>query len=92
MTLTLDVPSPLVAKLKSRAAEEGCDEADIAIQAMEQFLEAPEQGQSKPTIGAQILAQWEAEDVLGIWQDRPESTEELAAEFRRLAESRGPVQ
>jgi hypothetical protein len=89
MTLIIELAPPLEAKLRTRAAEEGRDEADIARQAVEEYLDSGEPKPAQMTAGARLLAQWEKSGALGIWLDRPESTEELAAEFRRLAESRG---
>jgi predicted transcriptional regulator len=89
MTLTIELTPTLEAKLRARAAQEGRDEAEIAHQAVEQYLQAGEAQPTAPTIGAQILAEWEEEGVLGLWQDRPEDSIELAREFRRQAEARG---
>ena len=89
MTLTIELTPTTEAKLRARAAQEGRDEAEIARHAVDQYLQAGEAQPIAPTIGARILAELEEEGVLGLWQDRPEGSVELAREFRRQAEARG---
>ncbi len=78
------------ARLRERAARQGKQPADV----LTAFLDTPteeETADASPTWGERTLTALEAEDALGLWQDRPESSAELAAEFRRLAGSRGPL-
>lgn len=89
MSLTIELRPSIEARLRARAAQEGRDEATIACDAVEQYLQAGETRSVAPTVGAQILAEWEEDGVLGLWQDRPEDALELAREFRRRAEARG---
>ena len=87
MSLTIELTPALEARLRTRAAEEGRGEDEIARRAVERYLES--EAPPAPTIGARILAEWEEEGVLGLWQDRPEDTLELARELRDQAETRG---
>lgn len=45
--------------------------------------------QAGRTVGEQILSELEADGVLGLWEDRPEDSIELARELRTVAGSRG---
>jgi hypothetical protein len=85
MTLTIELTPTLEAKLRARAAQEGRNEAEIAHRTVERYLQS--EVPAAPTVGTQILAEWEEEGVLGLWQDRPEAGLELAREFRRRAEA-----
>jgi hypothetical protein len=80
MTLTIELTPEEAEKLHRLAQAKGTDEAG-ALRGL--LAEAP----PKPKTGAEAVAFWKKEKVLGIWQDRPDSPE-LAQELRRQAETR----
>jgi hypothetical protein len=80
MTLTLDLPPELEARLQDEAARRGVPMEDCALQ----ILQA---GVQEPTIGAQIVAEWQRAGAIGY---RPEITDSQshARELRERAQKR----
>jgi hypothetical protein len=92
MTLTLDLPLEMEKHLQAAAARHGLPLQEYAVRAMllGMEMEATDRSQdSLPTTGAEALAYWKREGVLGLFQDRPD-TAEFARELRRQAETREP--
>lgn len=89
MTLEIEMTPQLEARLRSLAERQGRDEAEIALRAVEQYLQSEELSVTGRTVGEQILSDWENEGVLGLWQDRLEDTAALARNIRGAAEARG---
>jgi hypothetical protein len=86
MTLTVEMPADLEQRLQAEAARRGLTLGDFALQLLEESAPA-----AQPlTKGAQVIAQWEREGVLGIWGDREDigDSSEYARKLRRRAESR----
>lgn len=86
MTLTLELTPEEEAALKAAAAEAGVDEARYLKGLIDQArtVVPPD----RPMTGKEALAFWEREGVLGIFDDRPEDSPELARTLRRQAETR----
>lgn len=90
MTLTLDLPLEMERRLQAAAALNGLPLPEYAVRALllGMRMEATDRSQdSLPTTGAEALAYWKREGVLGLFQDRPD-TPNFARELRRQAEMR----
>ena len=75
--------SPEAMKRVESARAKGIDVENLFSRWLEQLPEEPEQ-----IWGARVIADLEAQGVIGMWHDLPESSEELAQEFRSKAEAR----
>jgi hypothetical protein len=86
MTLMLELPPELEARLNSEAARRGLSPADCVLEVLDSTMpDAP-----LPTSPAELVEYWEREGVLGIWADRTDipDSPEYARELRRRAERR----
>jgi hypothetical protein len=86
MTLTLDLPPDLEARVKSEAARRGMSPADCVLE----VLGAAMPDVPMPATPAELVDHWEQEGVLGIWADRTDIPDcpEYARQLRRQAEQR----
>jgi hypothetical protein len=82
MTLTVELTPEQQSVLEQEAAARGLEPEEYARYLIEAGL-----GSRKLT-GAEAMAHWEREGVLGTFQDRPDSPD-FARELRRQAETRG---
>jgi hypothetical protein len=90
MTLTLDISPEAEERLGRRAEREGVDLPKLAAGLLEDLsLDEPEA--PKPRTGAELVAQWEADGVIGAWAHRDDITDsqEYARQLRAEAERRG---
>ncbi len=90
MTLTLELPPDLEARLQSESARRGLSPSECALEALEASL--PDV--AMPTSPAELVDYWEREGVLGIWADRTDipDSPEYARQLRRQAEQRVKAQ
>jgi hypothetical protein len=86
MTLTLDLTPDLEERLNAEAARLGLTPSEYAIQVLQKETPAA----PMPTTGAELVAYWEREGIIGIWADRTDipDSPEYARELRRRAETR----
>ena len=77
MSLTLDLPTDIEKRLRAEAARKG-----IPLHEMARHLIA--EGLPEEPWGAKVVAMLREQGAM--WDDRPETSEELAAEFHRMAE------
>jgi hypothetical protein len=86
MTLTLDLPPELEARLNSEAARRGLSPAECALEVLDVAMPDP----SSPATPAEAVAEWEREGVIGIWSDRTDipDSPEYARQLRQQAEQR----
>lgn len=86
MTLTLDLTPELEARLQSEAARLGLPVNEYALHLLDES--APTK--ALPKNGAELVAYWEREGVLGIWADRTDipDSPEYARLLRHKAEHR----
>jgi hypothetical protein len=86
MTLTLDLPPDLEARVNSEAARRGMSSAECVLE----VLGAAMPDTALPTTPAELVDYWEREGVLGIWADRTDipDSPEYARQLRRQAEQR----
>jgi hypothetical protein len=90
MTLTLDLTPELESLLCTEAARHGLPLKEFALRALDIGARSGAmrvEPDAVPQTGAEALAYWEQEGVLGIFGDRPDSPE-FARELRRQAERR----
>lgn len=87
MTLTIDLTPEEEARLNAQAKAQGLDMTTLVHHWIARLPETP--SQERATIGAQILAEWEEEGVLGSYGDPNLDSPELARELRRKSEMRG---
>ncbi len=86
--MTVTLTPELEARIKEEAEKQGVEAEALALRLMEAAL--PESPADPPmTRGARLLAKWKAENIIGMWKDRPEDTLELARQLRAKAERRG---
>ena len=100
MTLTIELTPEEEAIVRQNAAEQGMDAPTYLRQTVAALLSDQERRRKAltpprvtgengaPLTGAQILAYWEREGVLGVFADRPEDSPELARKLRKEAETR----
>lgn len=82
MTLTIELTEAEAARLRALAAAKGID----AETALHELLSAlPEE--SPATWGAQILAQWQQEGLIGPFGDPDKDSTEVARDLRRSLEA-----
>lgn len=84
MTLTIDLTPEIEARLQAAAARHGLPVEEYALRVLDLGISAD----ALPMTGAEALAYWKREGVIGLFSDRPDSPE-FARELRRLAETRG---
>lgn len=87
MTLTLDLPPALEARLEAEAAKRNEPVETFAVAWLEETL--PEKPRSQT--GAELVARLEEEGILGMWADRADIGDSLeyARKLRSQAETRG---
>ena len=90
MTLQLDLTPEVEDTLRAEAARRGLPVEEYALEALVTGMStgtehSPEE--SLPQTGAEALAYWKREGVLGLFADRPDAPE-FARELRRQAETR----
>jgi hypothetical protein len=86
MTMMLDLPPDLEARLTAEAARRGLSPMECLLE----VLDAGVPPGSHPLTPGEMVQQWEREGVIGIWADRTDlpDSPEYARQLRRLAESR----
>ncbi len=89
MTLTIELTSAQEARLRAEAERAGKEPAAV-LTAWVDALPAGTPASSE-TWGARKLTELRANGALGVWKDRSEDSQTLAAEFRALAETRGQL-
>jgi hypothetical protein len=82
MTVTMEL-SPEAMRRIEEAREKGVKVETLFSRWLEQLPEEAEM-----PWGARVIAELQKQGVIGMWQDRPESSDDLADEFRRKAEAR----
>jgi hypothetical protein len=92
MALTIELRPDAEAALRRAAARRGMVAADLARALLEEQLEREQQSSESraPTTGAELVAYWRAEGVVGAWAGRTDITDSAthARELRRRAETR----
>ena len=83
-SVTLELTTEEVERLTLLANQTGAEIGQVLHRLISQLPDVA----GKPTSGAQALARWEAEGVLGLWSDRIDSPE-LARELREKAQLQG---
>jgi hypothetical protein len=83
MTLKLDLTPELETRLKTEAARAGLSPTDYALRVLDTAVPAD----PMPTNGAELVAYWEREGVLGSRPDIKDSLKHARA-IRRKAEQR----
>ena len=90
--LTIELTPDTEAALSRAAARRGVVAADLARALLEEQLEREQQsGEARaPATGAELVAYWQAEGVVGAWAGRTDITDSAgyARELRRRAEAR----
>jgi hypothetical protein len=87
MTLTLEITKEQRKRLRAKASRLGLDEAGYLQQLVAQDTADPSDHPGKHVVGKELLEQWEAEGVLGLFTDCPDSPE-FARELRNAASRR----
>lgn len=90
MTLKLALTPEMEDTLRAEAARRGLPVEAYALEALVMGMSAGAGDQSEdslPQTGAEALAYWKREGMLGLFADRPD-TPEFARELRRQAETR----
>lgn len=90
MTLTIELTPEQEARLRAEAKRTGKEPTAVVVEWVE-TLSAETPAPTEPTWGERKLAELKANGALGAWKDRPEDSLTLAAEFKALAETRGPL-
>jgi hypothetical protein len=85
MTLTLDLPKQLVDELSVEANRLGLSLPQYALQ----VLSVGRDGETAPKTGADLVAYWRAQGLVGTRAEIADS-QDHAREIRRAAESRKP--
>jgi hypothetical protein len=92
MTLTIELTPGTEGILRRLADQRGIGPADVARSLLEQRLEAEEQtaASAAPSNGAELVAYWRDQQVVGAWADRTDITDSAAypRELRRQCETR----
>jgi hypothetical protein len=83
MTVSLDLPQKLIDTLSDEAARRGLSLSEYALQ----ILSAGRDRIPALTTGADLVAYWRAEGLVGTWPEIPDS-QDFAREIRRAAERR----
>ena len=83
MTLTIELTSELEKRLLQESTRRGVEPRECVKQLLADTLPQPQ------IRGAQALAFWRQEGVLGSYGDPNLNADELARELRRQAETRG---
>ena len=89
MVLTLDLSPQAEERLQRRAALEGIALPDLAAGILE-TASLSEPDAVKPRTGAELVAQWAADGVIGAWAGRSDITDSqsYARDLRAQAERR----
>lgn len=90
MTMTLELPPELEARVADEAARRETPLREYALSLIEEGLPAPDPMPELKT-GADVVAYWKANGLIGDWADREDIGDSLeyARELRRQAETRG---
>ena len=92
MALTIELGPDAEAALRRAAARRGMVAADLARALLEEQLGREQQNTESraPTTGAELVAYWRAEGVVGAWAARTDITDSAtyARDLRRRAETR----
>lgn len=83
MTVVIDLPTDLEDELKTEAAQLKLPLPDYVVR----LLAAGRTTTAKPRNGAELVAYWQAESLIGTRRDIPDSLEHARA-LRRRAERR----
>lgn len=89
MTLTLELPPDLEARLQSESARRGLSPSECVLEVLDTTIpDAP-----PPSTPSELVDYWEREGVLGIWADRTDipDSPEYARQLRHQAEEHGKV-
>lgn len=86
MSYTVTLAPPQELRLKRRAQQTGKPIETVLEELIDSLPDT--EPSAEPTWGAKMWAELEAEGFTPIWQDLPESSEELAARFKAKAEGR----
>jgi hypothetical protein len=93
MAVTIKLTPDAEAALRREAARRGMGAAEFARTLLEEQLEREQRSAvpRAPATGADVVAYWRAEGVLGAWADRTDITDSVsyARALRRRAETRG---
>jgi len=84
MTITVDLPQDLAKKLSAEAARLGLPLSDYAVR----LLSTGRVPQSSPKTGAELVAYWQAEGLVGTRPEIITDSQQHAREIRRKAEVR----
>lgn len=85
MTLTLRLTTEQERRLTASASRRGLPMEEFVVEVLDRAT-SEDNAHSEP-FGTRLLAKWEAEGVLGLFEDCPDSPE-FARELRRAAEDR----
>lgn len=90
MTLTLDLPSELEARIVTEAQKQGVEPAEYVMQVVDRSTP----GRAALTKGEELVAYWEREGVLGAWADRDDlpDSPEYARQLREAIEAESEAQ
>ena len=96
MTLTIELTPEEAARLKETAQRQGKQPTavlhDLVRALPSQRIGIQVEPAPEMTWGARTMAAMKARGIVGVlWQDRPEDSRELAEEFKKRAETRGPL-
>ena len=87
MTLTLNLSPEQERGLQQKAIQAGKSPETLVVEVVDSWLKAPnDPAQETETWGARTLAKMYERGLKGIWQDLPESSEELARKFQMKAQ------
>lgn len=82
MTITLNLPPGVEARIEEEAAKRSSPTEDYLISLIEKSLPPPAP-MPELTAGADVVAYWEREGVIGMWADR-EDMQDSTAYVNRL--------
>jgi len=86
MSLIITIPPKQEQRLKYHAQQTGKPVESVLAELINTLPEA--ESETEQTWGAKMWAELQAEGFTPIWQDLPESSEELAIRFKAKAEGR----
>ncbi len=89
MTITLELPPVMSARLEEEAAKREKPVEEYALSLLERFMPSPAPMPELKT-GADVVAFWRANGLIGDWADREDIGDSLeyARSLRRQAETR----
>ena len=91
MAITIELSPNAETALRRAAARRGMVAADLARALLEEQLgREPSANTTAPTTGGELVAYWQAHDVIGAWAARTDIADstDFARELRRRAETR----